>query len=238
MSVLLRTFSKEYTSILKQKVRGGDIASYSLEKFEIEENGRDVYPLQNVRKDDVKLDASKSDFDNAVLLYESFESLPPFIASEEALWAYLTHVEHFDYVKERWNFNSEFSSDLILKRFFYSSSIAMDNAISRLWWGVHLTKDESLEDPYKYTRVLLGNRNSDLLQNLSKSKLFRYPEAVKGIMKFFSEYDDRTDFSKVNRFIIQYFNRLGGVKQLVYMEKEFYYETAQKALALYKSEKG
>ncbi|WP_458449872.1 DUF6339 family protein [Fibrobacter sp.] len=238
MSVLQRTFSKEYTSILKQKVRGGDIASYSLEKFEIEENGRDVYPLQNVRKDDVKLDASKSDFDNAVLLYESFESLPPFIASEEALWAYLTHVEHFDYVKERWNFNSEFSSDLILKRFFYSSSIAMDNAISRLWWGVHLTKDESLEDPYKYTRVLLGNRNSDLLQNLSKSKLFRYPEAVKGIMKFFSEYDDRTDFSKVNRFIIQYFNRLGGVKQLVYMEKEFYYETAQKALVLYKSEKG
>ena len=96
MSVLQRTFSKEYTSILKQKVRGGDIASYSLEKFEIEENGRDVYPLQNVRKDDVKLDASKSDFDNAVLLYESFESLPPFIASEEALWAYLTHVEHFD----------------------------------------------------------------------------------------------------------------------------------------------
>ena len=163
MSVLQRTFSKEYTSILKQKVRGGDIASYSLEKFEIEENGRDVYPLQNVRKDDVKLDASKSDFDNAVLLYESFESLPPFIASEEALWAYLTHVEHFDYVKERWNIDSTSSSELILKRFFYSSSVAMDNAISRLWWGTHLTKDETLDDPYKYTRVLLGDGNSDLL---------------------------------------------------------------------------
>ena len=101
-----------------------------------------------------------------------------------------------------------------------------------------MTKDESLDDPYKYTRVLLGDGNSDLLQNLSKSKLFRYPEAVRGIMRFFSEYDDRTDFSKVNRFIIQYFNRLGGVKQLIYMEKDFYYETAQKALALYKSEKG
>lgn len=238
MSVLQRTFSKDYTSVLKQKVRTGNIASYGLEKFEITENGRDVYPLQNVRKDNVKLDATKSDFDNAVKLYESFESLPPFIASEEALWAYLTHVEHFDYVKERWNINSESSSDLILKRFFYSSSVAMDNAVSRLWWGAYLTKDESLDDPYKYTRVLLGDGNSDLLQNLSKSKLFRYPEAVRGIMRFFSEYDDRTDFSKVNRFIIQYFNRLGGVKQLIYMEKDFYYETAQKALALYKSEKG
>lgn len=238
MSVLQRTFSKDYTSVLKQKVRTGNIASYGLEKFEITENGRDVYPLQNVRKDNVKLDATKSDFDNAVKLYESFESLPPFIASEEALWAYLTHVEHFNYVKERWNINSESSSDLILKRFFYSSSVAMDNAVSRLWWGAYLTKDESLDDPYKYTRVLLGDGNSDLLQNLSKSKLFRYPEAVRGIMRFFSEYDDRTDFSKVNRFIIQYFNRLGGVKQLIYMEKDFYYETAQKALALYKSEKG
>lgn len=237
MSVLQRTFSKEYTSILKQKVRAGDIANYSLDKIEIEENGRDIYPLQNIRKNDVKLDASKSDFDNAILLYESIESLPPFIASEEALWTYLTHVEHFDYVKERWSINSESSPDLILKRFFYSSSVAMDNAVSRLWWGAYLTKDESLDDPYKYTRVLLGDGNSDLLQNLSKSKLFRYPEAVSGIMRFFSEYDDRTDFSKVNRFIIQYFNRLGGVKQLVYMEKDFYYETAQKALALYKSEK-
>lgn len=238
MSILQRTFSKEYTSVLKQKVKSGNIVSYGLDKFEFEENARDVYPLQNVRKEIVKLDALKSDFDNAVLLYESFESLPPFIASEEALWTYLTHVEHFEYVKERWNIDSESGPDLILKRFFYSSSVAMDNAVSRLWWGTHLTKDESLDDPYRYTRVLLGEGNSDLLQNLSKSKLFRYPEAVKGIMKFFSEYDDRTDFSKVNRFIIQYFNRLGGVKQLIYMEQDFYYETAKKALSLYKSEKG
>lgn len=237
MGALQRTFSTEYTSVLKRKVRAGDIANYFLEKFEIAGNGKDVYPLQNVLKENVELDASKSDFDNAVLLYESFRSLPPYIASEEPLWTYLTHVEHFDYVKERWNINSESSPDLILKRFFYSSSVAMDNAISRLWWGAHLTKDETLDDPYKYTRVLLGEGNSDLLQNLSKSKLFRYSEAVKGIMKFFSEYNDRSDFSKVNRFIIQYFNRLGGVKQLIYMEKDFYYETAQKALALYKSEK-
>lgn len=236
MSILQRTFSKEYTSVLKQKVKSGNTVTYGLDKFEFEENGRDVYPLQNVRKENVILDASKSDFDNAVQLYESFKSLPPFIASEEALWTYLTHVEHFNYVKERWKINSESSSDLILKRFFYSSSVAMDNAISRLWWGTHLTKDETLDDPYKYTRILLGDGNSDLLQNLSKSKLFRYPDAVRGIMKFFSEYDNRTDFSKVNRFIIQYFNRLGGVKQLIYMEKDFYYETAQKALALFKSE--
>lgn len=236
MGALQRTFSKAYTSSLKQKLKDDGIKCYGQDKFEVSDDSKDVYPLQNVRRTYVNLDSEKSDFENAVALYESFESLPPFIASEEPLWAYLTHVEYFDYVKKRWGLESNPSSDLILKRFFYTTSTAMDNAISRLWWGAYLTKDESLDDHYKYTRILLGDGNSDLLQNLSKSKLFRYPEAVKGIMKFFSEYEDRKDFSKVNRFIIQYFNRLGGVKQLVYMEKDFYYETAKKALEFYRIE--
>lgn len=182
------------------------------------------------------LDAEKSDFENAIALYEGLSGVTPLIASEEAFWMYLTHVEYFDYVKTRWfkKGKEDTTASTIKKRFFYNGS-AMDNALSRLWWSVYLTKEDDLEDPYIYTKVILKEGNSDLLQNLSKSRLYRLRDAVHGILKFFSEYDERKDFSAVNRHIVQYFNRYSGVKQLVYMNESFFYATAIQALAFYKA---
>ena len=114
-----------------------------------------------------------------------------------------------------------------------SSGSNMDNTLSRLWWATYLTVDEESDDKYRYTRVLLQDGNSDLLQNLSKSKLFRHKEAVIGILKFFSEYENRNDFSNVNRYIIQRFNRIGGVRQLVYMDRDYFYNESKIALEQY-----
>lgn len=233
---LQKTFSSDYASVLKQRVKDNHIDHYFEDNFEIEENGTNVYKLQGVLTRHVVLDAEKSDFENAISLYEGLSSVTPLIASEEAFWMYLTHVEYFDYVKTRWfkKGKEDTTVSTIKKRFFYNGS-AMDNALSRLWWSVYLTKDDDLEDPYIYTKVILKEGNSDLLQNLSKSRLYRLRDAVHGILKFFSEYDERKDFSAVNRHIVQYFNRYSGVKQLVYMNESFFYATAIQALAFYKA---
>ena len=233
---LQKTFSSDYASALKQRVKDNHIDHYFEDNFEIEENGTNVYKLQGVLTRHVVLDAEKSDFENAISLYEGLSGVTPLIASEEAFWMYLTHVEYFDYVKTRWfkKGKEDTTVSTIKKRFFYNGS-AMDNALSRLWWSVYLTKDDDLEDPYRYTKVILKEGNSDLLQNLSKSRLYRLRDAVHGILKFFSEYDERKDFSAVNRHIVQYFNRYSGVKQLVYMNESFFYATAIQALAFYKA---
>jgi hypothetical protein len=231
---LQRTFSKEYTSIIKQLLKDGNVDRYLAEEYLVEDPNSCIYRLQGVEHNYVELDADKSDYENAVAFYEANRGIPPFIAAEEAFWAYLTHIEYFDFVKKRWNINSTTTKETIMKRFFYSGS-NMDNTLSRLWWAVYLTVDESLEDKYKYTRVLLQDGNSDLLQNLSKSKLFRHKEAVIGMLKFFSEYNERSEFSKVNRFIIQRFNRIGGVRQLVYMDRDYFYNESKISLEEFQS---
>lgn len=233
---LQRTFSKEYTSIIKQSLKDGGVNRYMSDEYAVTDPNSCIYRLQGVEHNHVELDADRSDFDNAVSFYEANKGIPPFIAAEEAFWAYLTHVEYFDYVKKRWKIDHNTTKETILKRFFYSGG-NMDNTLSRLWWAAHLTVDDSLDDKYQYTRVLLQEGNSDLLQNLSKSKLFRHKEAVIGILKFFSEYKDRSDFSKVNRYIIQRFNRIGGVRQLVYMNRDYFYNESKIALKKYLNNK-
>lgn len=228
---LQRTFSKEYTSIIKQALKDGRIDRYMTEEYPIEDPNKCIYRLQGVENNYVELDAQKSDFENAVLLYESNRGIPPFIAAEEAFWAYLTHVEYFDFVKKRWKINASTPKEVIIRRFFYSSN--MGNALSRLWWSAHLTVDDSENDKYKYTKVLLQEGNSDLLQNFSKSKLFRHKEAVIGILKFFSELENRAEFTQINRYIIQRFNRIGGVRQLVYMDRDYFYNESKKAFEQY-----
>ena len=223
------TFSKEYTSIIKQSLKDGHLERYLADKYPIEDPNSCIYRLQGVEHHKVELDADKSDFDNAVAFYEANIGVPPFIAAEEAFWAYLTHVDYFSFVKNRWKIGPDSSKETIIKRFFYTGS-NMDNTLSRLWWAAHLTVDDDSEDKYKYTKVLLQDGNSDLLQNLSKSKLFRHKEAVIGILKFFSEYDDRADFSNINRYIIQRFNRIGGVRQLIYMDRDYFYNESKTAL--------
>ena len=96
---LQKTFSSDYASVLKQRVKDNHIDYYFEDNFEIEENGTNVYKLQGVLTRHVVLDAEKSDFENAIALYEGLSGVTPLIASEEAFWMYLTHVEYFDYVK-------------------------------------------------------------------------------------------------------------------------------------------
>lgn len=233
---LQRTFTKEFTSIIKRSLKDGHTDKYMAEEFLVEDPNSCIYRLKCVEHNHAELDADKSDFENAMTFYEANKDIPPFIAAEEAFWAYLTHVEYFEFVKKRWKINSDTTKETIQKRFFYSGS-SMDNTLARLWWAAYLTVDDSLDDKYKYTKVLLKDGNSDLLQNLSKSKLFRHKEAVMGILKFFSEYEVRADFSNINRYIIQRFNRIGGVRQLVYMDRDYFYNESKKSLELYLNNK-
>ncbi|MBQ0161309.1 MAG: hypothetical protein KBT28_11905 [Bacteroidales bacterium] len=228
---LQQTFSKDYVYSLKKSVKNGNIEAYSNDTFEVEDPSKNIYKMPGIMGRKVVLDASKSDYENAIAFYEAYKDISPLIASQESFWVYLTHVEYFEYVKKRWFGQEEMSVSTIQKRFLMSSK--WDNALYRLWWSVYLTKDESLENPYVYTEVILRAKNSDLLQNFSKSKLYRLASASHGILKFFSEYESRKKFSEVNRHIIQYFNRLSGVKKLVYMNEDFFYETAKTALTFY-----
>ena len=100
---LQRTFSKEYTSILRQRVKQGMVETYLQDIFPTDEGSNNIYRLQQQMHHDVKLEPEKTDFENAKIFFDAYKDLSPIIASEEAFWAHMTHEEHFEYVKKRWN---------------------------------------------------------------------------------------------------------------------------------------
>ena len=106
---------------------------------------------------------SKGDsVENAIKLFEAYNSLTPEDASDERFWAYLTHTDFFDYMKKRTDIfaqKEEKRGKYILDHWFVdpvSPASLMNNDISRLWWVVFLTKTNDIEDPYILTREVFS----------------------------------------------------------------------------------
>lgn len=70
--------------------------------------------------------------------FNAFPTLTPYLARDERLWVYLTHIIFLDYSRARWPIPDEDNRAVahIKKHFFATGArgIERDNAISRLWW--------------------------------------------------------------------------------------------------------
>jgi len=100
--------------------------------------------------------------ENAIKIFEAYNSLKPEDASDERFWAYLTHSDFFDYMKERTNVSAQKEDKrgkYILDHWFVdpmSPASLMNNDISRLWWVVFLTRIDGSKDPYVFTREVFS----------------------------------------------------------------------------------
>lgn len=235
---LQKTFKPTYCSALRARAKEGlHLYEYREKTFPIDDS--QVTKLADVYHPDGLLDElipeQKYDFENAVKIYKAYENLSPLIASMESFWAYLTHVDLFPFVQKRCSniLKQEIKETNILEHWFMGNGITnkMGNAIAGLWWCVKLSVDNSVkgEERFDLTKILFSK--SDIRQNLSTSTtLFPNNEAVIGILQAFKEHPEllQGNVSDRNRFIIQSFNRLGGVKQLSYMDRTFYKEEIEK----------
>ncbi len=113
------------------------------------------------------------DVENAIALHKALPSLTPVQAQDPRLWARLTHVELWDYMRQRWpierykNKDESFRVGRIRERYFVTqrqSRALMRNGAARLWWAAKLTFDAERDNPYELTHVLL--KSLDLAKNL------------------------------------------------------------------------
>ena len=94
----------------------------------------------------------KDEFESAKAVYKALIKLTPIQASDPRLWAYLTHVDLYEYMTQRWRdfITGETSkSDYIIDHWFVktpSQQCLMRNAISGLWWTAYLSYDGSRTD--------------------------------------------------------------------------------------------
>ncbi|MBR4650948.1 MAG: hypothetical protein IKO82_04260 [Prevotella sp.] len=169
----------------------------------------------------------EDDFQSAIAIYEAYQSISPLLASNEAFWAYLTHVDLFAYTQKRWPKvkDNDCTADYIIDHWFVGSNGLLRNAVASMWWSVYNTIDEERENKYELTEVLFKNYTLRVI-TFGSYQLIRHREAMIGVLSFLKDNPEvmTNAFEYRGRFISKYFNRLGAVKQLAYLKRDFFYD--------------
>lgn len=174
-----------------------------------------------------------SDVDTAIALYEAYPNLNPLEASSRGFWTYLTHVDLWNYMRNRFPLSADMDvaarRNKIKDKWFLgepSQGSLMRHPLAGLWWGVKLSVDESRgSGRYDLTRILF--RDLDFLtRTLGTYQLGRLPAAVRGILGYmFNHQEDfKGQFEDKTRYIMKHFNSMGGALHLGCLDEKFYAE--------------
>lgn len=162
---------------------------------------------------------TETDAANAITLYEHLKTLSPVQASDERLWACLSHTRYWRYMCVRWPRGDEDSFNSLEERWFFKGS-SMErlarHGIARLWWGAYATVLPDNSDPYRLTRVLF--RNSEIqfgyMERLFGKNRCVLHTALAFIERNASRITRRQSLSDWARGTGKLINRVGGVLQL------------------------
>lgn len=219
-----KIFTRKYSEELRRNVETRtDLTGYSLTEFPYDDT--QILVLQNKYKPDDLLNKmlnAETDCQAAKELYKAYSSLSPLEASYQPFWDYLSHVDLYPVVRKRWpevfNGTAKNSSAYIQEHWFGKDIM---QCLSGWWWTVHMTVGD--KDDFSLTDFIFDKRE-DLRQNLGTSTLFRHKAFTRSVLRFLKENTDITSEFQIPRcrYIIQYFNRLGAIKQLTYLnERQF-----------------
>lgn len=224
---LQKTFTNQYLTTLVEEAKAGvSLHKYAEENFvydkaQVLRIPHLAFPENLVKK---MIPNSQADFQSAIALYEAYPNMTPLQASDRSFWAYLTHVDLFEYVQQRFpevlkeNF---INSNYIGNHWLFSNGI-IHNALSGLWWTVYLTIDDESGDRYRFTEFIFKNGSFD---KFVPSLLARHKEAMYGIIQYLMDDTDVSgNFLKQRGYyIMKHFNKLGGVRLLSALDRNFFY---------------
>ena len=139
-------------------------------------------------------DFRKADFECAKLLYESIK-ITPKQASDIDFWSYLHHFDMYKYIHLRWNeieSPSKSSRETYINRHWLmtlsSQKHLINYPLTTLWWSIHLTIDDSMDDPYELSKIYFNN-NRYRTVTFGGSSYVRHKEAILGILEFYKIHD-------------------------------------------------
>jgi|SRR5690554_140263 len=155
-----------------------------------------------------------SDFENAKLIYESFNELSESQASDERLWAGLAVLDDvYEYLKYRWK---DTANTLRYRVVFHAGGKRglMYHGIARLWWLTYLTIDNEIENKYELTEFTFNYPHimeKMIYRNFSNSKSIRHG-IIRGIMNFIESGGVYT-IEKIDNLYL-YISMISGVNLL------------------------
>lgn len=181
------------------------------------------------------LGGPETDFQNAKIVFESFNGkVNPVQASDLRLWAYLAHVQHWDYMHSRWKIDvpdeeedpddgkkspRDKMLDRVKTRYFFGASRGkafVRQGIARLYWGAYLTYDETNDNPYEYTEFFFNKQ--DIFTSITERSYARNKVLVLAVLK---ELKKHPELSRADiRLFLAKLNQAGAITVLDFLDEE------------------
>lgn len=224
--------TKKYIeSIFEEVERGEGLDRFLQSAFPVDKEKVLVTPQvkQPVNLLDKMVPTTDGDFVSAVALYEAYKTLKPLQAINTQLWESLALNDLFPYMQKRWKLSE--AKDLkrsIINHFQVKSHGILRHGLSSLWWLVHLTIDETRDNKYELTEMVFKNYTLRYIR-FGAGRIIQHKEAAIGILQYIKDHlDEIPSLENVANGLTSYFNKLGAVKQLIFLDRDFYYnEMAQ-----------
>lgn len=163
---------------------------------------------------------STNDGPNAVTLHKALKGiLNPVQASDRRVWTAMAHSNFYEYMTKRWPVKEELNENntngTVTDRYFMARGL-LRNGISRLYWFAEMTYDETLEDPYEYTKYLLSNQ--DLMNQVDGQAYCRNKSTLQVVLKTLKEAGKLSESQ--NRSFFERLCKRGGTIMLDALPKE------------------
>lgn len=222
-----RLLTQKYIEHIFEDVeKGVDLNRFLQNTFPYDSNY--LVDLPHLAKPDGLLEqldpTTDGDFKSAVAIYEAYKSLRPLEATTSQLWESLSLTDLFPYMRERWKLKG--SADLkqaILNHFTVKAHGLMRHGLGGLWWLVYLSVDEERKNKYELTEMLFKNYTLRIVR-FGVGKVIQHKEAAIGILQFLKDHESEIpSMENVANGLASYFNKLGAVKQLTYLNRDFFY---------------
>lgn len=169
-----------------------------------------------------------SDLENSISLFSAYKNLTHHQATSEAFWSFMTHVQYWEYMQKRWpvsNNTSDNNVDYIKYHYFFgfgTDRALIRNGIARLWWYAKLTFDETSDNPFRLTEILLSKL--DITQGLLERAWGRNNNILRAFLEFLSETPTLTTGGANNRERTRYLYKSltleGGVSVIDFLSKD------------------
>lgn len=170
-------------------------------------------------------DKNNEDLTNAIAIHEAFK-LTPLQATNKYMWSYLCHADKDcrEYIKKRWEGSN------IKQRYFVSNDgdgLYYFNALSRLWWGAHITYDANNKaNPYALTKILFFNQMvcKDFLGTLNKANYSRMKGVLLALRDFIDKLGPREGVNKYFRDCNKILNHQAAVTVFDFLDSDEIYQ--------------
>lgn len=150
---------------------------------------------------------------NSLVVWAALGKLTPALANEGRIWSRLTHVECFEYTRDRWMKGQKGKDPLKLARaHFFGDTMTRrrdDNGIGRLWWNAYIAKQAMPGNHGEALKALL--KTADIRSNVvERTGTVRMVPLAAGILRAILALPKVVASEDGFRAFMKNTNKLGG----------------------------